>query len=84
MPEQNGIESKNSTQEIVNNVNKGSSKSESNEHINKKQRIVEKIEYDDLKDDNNHNSVAILNLSKVLEQFPLCSNCGVIYKLYFI
>lgn len=65
MPEQNGIESKNSSQEIVNSVNKGNKHLDSNEHVNKKQRIVEKIMYDDLENDNNHNSVAILNLSKV-------------------
>lgn len=63
-PEENGIESKNNLQESVSNANKQNSINDTS-HVNKKQRILEKITYDDLEDATKNTMVPLLNLSKV-------------------
>lgn len=62
--EPNATEKKTTSQEVnSNNENKNSDSSL--EHVNKKQRILEKITYTDLQEDENHKSSSSLVLSKV-------------------
>lgn len=66
VPEQNGSENKSAVHDnSLSTSRENKSINSSVEHVNKKQRILEKITYDDLEDDSNHKSVSLLNLSKV-------------------